>query len=299
MTTTRTAPATAPTLFRAPTADGRMMYPAPVQTPFDGFVAWVTPVAEIRASSAHNAQRLLIVDAAATEIEYTVWSAVKPTIIRWTRDRESAAFPAEILPADWAAFRESLGHTGSDYDEYVADGMYTAQFTDREQESRTIDLSVYTDLPFDILDITSIEDPDVSFTWQVSAPHLIFGDMYAAVMPGALTDLYERFAKDAEAALPGVKIWTHKAREGVVSGHVELRYEDNRTFSHKVGRRTVTLPRTMNHSFEIPVPKIIVGTSKVDAIAKYRTVLDEVLSQIADRKAVTCGHCDGAGLIVD
>lgn len=304
MTTKTTS---APTLFRAPTADGRFMYPVTDKMEdvfgehvnlFTGFSGWVTPVTEVKAGGGYNAPRLLIVAADVTSIEYTAKSSAYPTVIKWTRDRPSTAFPAEVLPADWEEFRDSLGMTGDYHDEYIANGLYTAQRTEQEYETRSFDLSGYTDLPFDMLDLDAVVDPDPSFTWQVSAPHLVFGEMYATAMPGALTNLYERFAKDAEAALPGVTIWNHKAREGTVSGNVTLGYEDKRTYTSKVGRRNVKSPSSRSYSFDIPVPKTIVGMSKANAIERYRAVLAEVLDQIVSKKAVACAHCDGEGVII-
>ena len=299
--------ATTPTQFRAPTVDGRFMYPVTDSMEdvfgermslFNGFAGWVTPVTEIKASSGRNAPRLLVVAADVTAIEYKAVSSVRPTVIKWTRDRPSTAFPAEVRAADWADFRDSLGSTGEYHDEYIADSMYTAQRTEQEYEARSFDLGGYADLPFDMLDMDAIVDPDVSFTWQVSAPHLVFGEMYATAMPGALTNLYERFAKDAEAALPGVTIWNHKAHEGTVSGSVTLGYEDGRTYTSKVGRRNVKSPSSRTYSFDLPVPRMIAGTSKADAIDKYRAVLAEVVGQVVSKKAVACAHCDGEGLIV-
>lgn len=284
--------------FRAPTADGRMMYPTIDRAPFSNFVAWVTPVTEIKGfGGGYNPPRILVVAADVTAIEYTANSDVRPSVITWTRDRDNAAFPAEISPADWPAFVESLGY--DDDDESIAARLYTAQRTAQELVTKTIDLSAYADLPVNLLDPASIEDPDASFDWQVAAPYLVFGEAYAGAMPGALTDVRERLAADVDAGLPGITIWTHKARqEGVISGSVSLSYEDRRTYPFKVGRRTEKRISMHSFPFSIPIPKNIVGQSKADAVAKYRALVAEITGQIAGKNAVACGHCSGEGVIV-
>jgi hypothetical protein len=281
--------------FKAPTADGRMMYPHAARLP--GFVAWVTPVTELKGFGGYNAPKLLVVTADVTEIAYTANSEVRPTVITYSRDRDNAAFPAEISPADWPEFRDSIGY--DDDDNSLADRLYTAVRTPQEVVTRTVDLTGYLDMPVSLLDPESVIDSDASFTWQVAAPYLVFGEVYAGAMPGALIDIRERLAKEVAVALPYVSVYVHSARtDGVVSGSVTLGYEDRRTFPVKVGRRTEQRPSSKLFTFSFPIPKNIIGSSKADALMKYRALVEEITGQIADKKAVVCSHCSGEGVIV-
>lgn len=280
--------------FKTLAADGRTMYPFPDR--IADFVDWVTPVTELRGFGGYGSSRILVAPSDVTTLEYRV-TAGRPAVLRYTRDRENAAFPAELTVEDWPAFRNSLGY--DDDDEYLADRMYTAQRAPQEYETCTVDLTGYTDLPANLLDPASVEDADSTLTWQVAAPYLVFGEVYAAAMPGALIEVRERIAKDVQTALPNINVYTSSARtDGAVKGSVTLTYEDRRTHPIKVGRRTENRVDTKLFTFSFPIPKNIVGSSKADAVAKFQAVVDEIVGQITSKKAVVCGHCNGEGVIV-
>lgn len=279
--------------FRTPSADGRMIYPLDRQP--QGFSEWLTPVTEIRGMTGFSSKLMIVVDADLTSVAWSKRSDERRTVIRYTRDRENPAFPLTVSVEDWPAFRDSFGFT-EDGDS-VAENMYSAVFTEQVFTTELIDLSDFIDLPANILDPESIADVDSTFTWQVGAPYLVFGEVYQNAMPGALINIRERLVKAVDSLLPHAKIWTHKASDGVVNGHVRLTYEDRRTYPVKVGRKTVHSQSTKEFSFNIPIPVFISGTNKKEAVDAYNVLLASIVDQITDMKAVVCGHCSGEGVI--
>jgi hypothetical protein len=279
--------------FRAPTADGRMMYP------FAAFpltrAEWVTPVDTIKAPGGYHAPTLLIVAADVTEIQYRTPN--RREVIGYTRIGTNDAFPAQLTADAWEEFRDSLGYDDEN-DVWIAARLYDTVLADQEYTIESLDLSGYSDLPADILDPASVSDPDGTFEWEVGAPYLVFGSAYSNAMPGALTNIRERLAKEVEKQVPHAKIWTHKAREGVVDGIISLRYEDSRTYPVKVGRKTTQRLSSKDYSFSFPIPIRIVALSKAEAIAQFDAMVTEISGSIDAAGFVACSHCNGDGVVV-
>jgi len=286
-------------LFRAPTADGRMMYAldGPLQgldLSYFGDGELLGP-AEVIQRSGYAGQQFLIAPAEATEVRYRRATGPR-AITRWTRIREVPAFPETIAATDWAEFAKPLGYDDGDL---TAEEFYRPEYAEQQYEELSIDLTSYRDFPVHVLDPESMDDPDITFTWEVAATHLVFGEVFAPAMPGALTRIRERIAQEVDELTPHAKVWTHKAREGVVDGSVTLHFEDKRTREVKEGRKRVRrVQQTRDWSFSFPIPNVITGSSKADAMRKYREIVDGIVSEIVSKKAAVCSACDGVGVVI-
>ena len=172
-------------LFRAPTADGRMMYA------LDGrlqgmdltFFAGDTLVgpAEVIKRRGHVGQSFLIAPAGATDVRYRRPTGTR-AITQWKRTREVPAFPETIAAADWAAFAKPLGY--DDDGDFTAEGFYQAEYAEQQYTELSIDLTSSQDFPVNVMDPKSMDDPDETFAWDVAATQLVFGDAFAPAMPG-------------------------------------------------------------------------------------------------------------------
>jgi hypothetical protein len=288
------------TLFRAPTADGRMMYALDgplLGIDFSTFAgAELIGPAEVIQRRGYSGQRFLIAPADATEVRYRRATGTR-AITSWTRTRDVPAFPETIAAADWAAFAKPFGY--DDDGDFTAQEFYRPEYAEQQYEELSIDLTSYRDFPVNVLDPESVDDPDETFTWEVAAAHLVFGEAFASAMPGALTGLRERIAKEVEALTPHAKVWTHKAREAVVEGSVSLVFEDKRTRAVKEGRKRVRhVAQSRDWSFSFPIPNTLTGSSKADAVRKYRALVDDIVRQIVSKKAAVCAACDGEGVVI-
>ena len=173
--------------FRAPTADGRMMYPFDDRSFFGA--DWITPADFVKAPGKYNSPTLVIVAADVTEIEYR--KPLRRDVVGYSRNGTSEAFPETLSVEDWEDFRTSLGYD-DDSDLWIADRLYEREYGEQKYETGSIDLSGYADLPVNVLDPASLLDADSTFEWEVAAPYLVFGSIYASAMPGALGGIRER-----------------------------------------------------------------------------------------------------------
>lgn len=286
------------TKFRAPTADGRFLYPVDgderQNSIWGGGRDWVDGTESFQVRAGRSYQTMIAVPADATTAEYRVRDGI-PEITGYTRVKDIGALPGTLTVEEWEGFKDELGF--DDDGDPIASQVYRPERAEQLYRVESLDLSGYKDLPVDIMDQDSYADPDPSFGWEVAAPYLVFGEAYAPAMPGALTDIRERLVEDVDAALPGVSVWTHKAREGVLSGSVTLTYEDKRTYPVKSGRRTQQRVSTKPFPFEIPIPKNITAATKADAIGKYEDLVRSLVGQVDTRKATICSHCSGEGVL--
>lgn len=286
------------TKFRAPTADGRFLYPIDGDRMSDGWdsrAEWVDGTETLRVRRGHTWHTMIAVSGGVETAQYRVRDGI-PAIVGYTRVKDIGALPGTLTVEDWESFKAELGF--DDDGDPIAAQVYRAERSEQQYRVESVDLSGYKDLPVDIMDQDAFVDPDPTFSWEVAAPYLVFGEAYAPVMPGALTDIRERLVKTVEAALPQAKVWTHKARDGVLSGTVTLNYEDKRTYPMKSGRRTEQRVSTKTFPFEIPIPKNITAVTKATAIRKFEDLVQSLTEQVDTRKATVCSHCSGEGVLV-
>jgi hypothetical protein len=284
--------------FRVLAADGRFLYPYDGQsddfTPARNVHAWADGIDLVANGTDYRAAKFLAVPADRTVAEFTVAEG-RPEPIGYHRHAEVSPLPAFVSVEGWAAFSDSLGTNGSG--EPVAGDLYRTERGPQLYRTASIELSGFVDFPIDVLDPTSIVDPDGTFSWSVSAPYLVFGTEYANALPGTLGGIRDRFAQDVERFATHAKVWTHKAKEGVVDGYVRLPYDDKRTFMQKRGRREVPVQGWKDIQFSYPIPANIAGDSKTQAIAAYRTAVADIVASINSITGQVCAACNGDGLV--
>lgn len=271
------------TFFRVPTADGRFLYPLTERLPF-------------RHEAPNEAGQLETVRLGPRLEDTTFLVAGDEPSVTYTT-RSSGPLLGYKLNRSIPGATENI--TADEYAEldYDAQDIYTQVLGDDILTEHVIDLSVYRDLPVNILDPASLEDPALEYTWEPGLPYVIYGQAMGMFVPGALVGVREAIAKAVAKRVPHATVWTHKAREGKVEGHISLTFEDGRTYPVKEGRRTRQVKSTANFGFEFPIPANISGTSKAAAVAELNRLIDNIVDSIDDTRPVSCAHCDGKGVV--
>jgi hypothetical protein len=282
--------------FRVPAADGRFLYPFDGGDEFGGQLRvheWADGVSVVQTGN-WRSPKFLAVPADRTVAEYLV-SAGRPEVLSYRRTVDNPELPETIAAADWEAFAEKFGL--DDDEDYLALRFYDAERAEQQYVTRGIDLSAYVDFPIDVLDPESVVDVDPAFTWCAALPYLVFGDEFANALPGTLKNIGEQFGKEVEKLAPHAQVWTHKVKEGIVSGYVRLPYDDNRIFMQKRGRREVPVQGWKDVQFSYPIPSNISGSSKREAIDKYHAEVAGVVTAIESITGKVCSACNGDGLV--
>lgn len=218
---------------------------------------------------------------------------------------DSGVLPAELTLDAFTALRGSFGYTDEDEDEWLLERWYGRKFTDPAPTIETISLDDYEPFPLDLtMSIDDLKDP--AGLWRVNPAYLVFGHQFGPALPGELMVNREDFGRAVEALLkPGVQVWNHKFRDGVIDGHFSIGYSDNRTHTYtqpKEGRRKQPPPRQIvsQHrvDFAYPIPASFKAASLQQASEAYDIAVGEIAAAInKPRSLVVCGHCNGTGYV--
>lgn len=218
---------------------------------------------------------------------------------------DSGVLPTRLTLDAFSALKGSFGFTDDDEDEWLLERWYDREFTTQEPTIETISLDDYEPFPLDLtMSVDDLEDP--AGLWRVNPAYLVFGHQFGPALPGELVVRHEDFGQAVKALLkPGVQVWDHKFRDGVIDGHFSIGYSDNRTHLYtppKEGRRKQPPSRKIvsQHrvDFAYPIPESFKAANLQQANEAYDIAVLEIADAInKPRSLVVCGHCDGTGYV--
>ena len=271
------------TLYRVPTADGRYLYPiSDLPRSIDAWTVASGPVDVVTHGGTYNAQKFLAAGDVPS-VTYTTRSSGE--LLGYRLGRKVPGATEQISVAEY----EELDDDAQDlYSQVRGDDVIT---------EHTIDLTGFVNIPVDVIGADMMADPAPELEWQPGLPYIVYGPGLAHVLPGNLVRVRKLIAERVKGRLPHVTVYTHDADKGLVHGTVALRFEDNRTYPVKDGRRTRQAPSTQTFKFEFPLPLTIAGKTKAEALAALDQHVDTIVSSIEDVRPVVCAHCDGKGVV--